>query len=98
MALLQYFQASDKSNYKLPDPRSPLSRVVPVLSIASAKKVKSLIDKKHTSGRQSYVKVCPELKAKIGKRAATIRLKGLKESSFRTWRNGYIREMEVTLR
>ena len=70
MALLRYFQASDN---KLPDPRGPLSRVVPASSIASAnEKVKSLIDnKKHTSGRpEHYAKLSPELKAEIGKRAA----------------------------
>ena len=49
MALYLYFQASNKVNYKLPDPRGPLSRVVPSSSIASAnEKVKSLIgNKKH---------------------------------------------------
>ena len=70
--------------------------------------MKSLIDKKkHTSGRQHYAKVCPELKIEIGKRAAehgvaaTIRFYAkrlpdleLKESSVRTCRNVYIRELQ----
>ena len=78
MALYQYFQASEKSSRKLPDPRGPLSRLVPASSIVSAnEKVQSVLESKERtqSGRkeQRYSKFSPELKAEIG-RAATVRL------------------------
>ena len=38
MALNRYFQASEKSGCKLPDPGGPLSRLVPSSSIVSANK------------------------------------------------------------
>jgi len=72
MALNRYFQASEKSSCKLPDPRGPLSRVVPIVS--ANEKVQSVLESKDgtQSGRkgQRYAKLSPELKAEIGRRAA----------------------------
>ena len=68
MALYRYFQASEKSSHKLPDPRGPLSRLVPMSSIASAEKVQSVLESKERtqSGQkgQRYSKLSPKLKAK----------------------------------
>jgi len=74
MALYRYFQASEKSSYKLPDPRGPLSRLIPSSSIVSAyKEVQSVLESKERtqSGRkgQCYSKLAPELK-NISRRAA----------------------------
>ena len=59
----------------IPDPRGPLSRLVPSSLILSAnKKVQSVLEsKEHTqSGRkgQRYSKLAPELKAEYQRRAA----------------------------
>ena len=75
MALHRYFQASEKSSCKLPDPHGPLSRLVPSSSILSAnEKVQSVLDNKEgtQSGRkgQRYSKLSPELKAEIDRQAA----------------------------
>ena len=75
MAPYRYFQALEKSSFKLPDPRGPLSRLVPLSSIISAnKKVQSVLESKDRtqSGRkgQHYPKLSPELKAEIDRRAA----------------------------
>jgi len=75
MALYRYFQASEKSSCKLPDPRGPLSRLVPSSSIVSAnEKVQSVLESKERtqSGRkgQRYSELSPELKAGIGRQAA----------------------------
>jgi len=68
MALNRYFQASEKSSCKLPDPRGPLSIV------SANEKVQSVLESKDgtQSGRkgQRYAKLSPELKAEIGRRAA----------------------------
>ena len=73
MALYRYFQTSHKST-TLPDPRGPLSRLVPSSSIVSAnEKVKDLWkNKESTAGRKGtrYLKISQELKAEIGRRAA----------------------------
>ena len=64
--------ASEKSSCKLPDPRGPLSGLVPIVS--ANEKVQSLLESKDgtQSGRkgQRYAKLSPELKAEIGRRAA----------------------------
>jgi len=74
MALNRYFQASEKSGCKLPNPGGPLSRLVPSSSIVSAnEKVQSVLESKERtqSGRKGrYSKLSPELKAEIGSRAA----------------------------
>ena len=107
MSLLNYFKASGDTA-KLPDPRGPLSTKVPSSSIESANaKVKQVIESgKSSPDRQKrgcYEKFSPELKLQIGKRAAengvaaTMRFYAkkfvLKESSVRTWKNAYTREM-----
>ena len=116
MALYRYYQLSEKSSTKLPDPRGPLSKLVPSSSIASANEnVKSLLESKERTpnGRkgQHYTKISPEVKAEIGRRAAehgvaaTIRFYikklpdcELKESSVRTRRNAYTRELQARRR
>ena len=75
MALYRYFQTSEKSSRKLPDPRGPLSRLVPASSIVPAnEKVQSVLESKERtqSGRkgQRYSKLSPELKAGMGRQAA----------------------------
>ena len=84
MALYRYFQTSDKST-TLPDPRGPLSRLAPSSSIASAnEKVKDLwTNEERTSGRKGVQKLPDHV---------------LKESSVRTWRNAYTREMQTRRR
>ena len=85
MTLNRYFQASEKSGCKLPDPGGPLSRLALSSSIVSAnEKVQSVLESKDRtqSGRkgQRYAKLSPELKAEIGRRAehaATVRLYAL---------------------
>jgi len=77
MALNQYFQASEKSSCKLPDPRGPLSRLLPSSSIVSAnEKVQSVLESndRTRSGQkgQRYAKLSPKLKAEIGWRAARL--------------------------
>ena len=61
--------ASEKSSCKLPDPRGPLSGLVPIVS--ANEKVQSLLESKDgtQSGRkgQRYAKLSPELKAEIGR-------------------------------
>ena len=83
MALYRYFQASEKSGCKLPDPGGPLERLVPSSSVVSAnEKVQNVLESKDRtqSGRkgQRYAKLSPELKAEIDRRAAehaaTVRL------------------------
>ena len=75
MALNRYFQASEKSGCKLPDPGSLLSRLVPLSPIMSVnEKVQNVLESKDRtqSGRkgQRCAKLSPELKAEIGRRAA----------------------------
>jgi len=75
MPLYRYFQASEKSSCKLPDPRGTLSRLVPSSSIVSAnEKVKSVLESKERtqSGRkgQHYSKLSPKMKAKTSRQAA----------------------------
>ena len=83
MALNRYFQASEKSSCKLPNPRGPLSRLVPSSSIVSAnEKVQSVLESndRTQSGQkgQRYAKLSPKLKAEIDWQAAehttTVRL------------------------
>jgi len=74
-ALYRHFPTSEKSSCKLANPRGPLSRLIPSLSIVSAnEKVQSVLESKECtqSGRkgQRYTKVSPELKAEIGRWAA----------------------------
>ena len=45
MALYRYFQASEKSSCKLPDPRGPLSRLIPSSSIVSARESAECVGK-----------------------------------------------------
>jgi len=72
MALYRYFQASEKSNCKLPNPRGPLSRLVPWLSIESAnERVQSVLESKERTRRGERDNATPsELKAEIGRHAA----------------------------
>ena len=112
MALYRYFQTSDESTM-VPDPHSPLSRLVPSSSIASAnEKVKdSWKNEERTAGRNGtrYLKISQELKADISRWAAehsvaaTVRFYMqklpdhiLKESSVRTGRDAYTREMQTS--
>ena len=85
MALYRYFQALEKSSCKLPDPRGPLSRLVPSSSIVSAnEKVQSVLEsKKRTQSArkgQRYSKLSPDWSLKSAGRqqstgeAATVRL------------------------
>ena len=106
MSLLRYFKASSDTT-KLPDPRGPLSTTVPSSSIESANaEVKRVIETEESSDRQKrghYEKFSPELRFQIGKHAAengvaaTMRFYAkkfvLKESSVRTWKNAYTREI-----
>ena len=97
MALHRYFKT------KLPDPRGPLSKVVPSTSIASANgEVRRVLQQ--TQKRGTYAKLTADKKAEIGKRAAehgvaaTIRYYNnhsieVKVSSVRTWRNAYTSEI-----
>ena len=65
MSILKYF----KRTSSLPDPKGPLSEEVPTVSIAEAnKEVKKVIDQppKKRKGT-TYIKVTPEVKAKIAK-------------------------------
>ena len=86
MALNRYFQASEKSGCKLPDPRGPLSRLVTfVVDCVCQRESAECAGKqaphsewaKGTTLRQA---LSPELKAEIGRRAiehgvaATVRL------------------------
>ena len=75
LALYIYFKASEKCSCELPNPRRPLSRLVPLSSIISAiEKVQSVLESKECtqSGRkgQHYSKLSPKLKAEIGRWAA----------------------------
>ena len=81
MALLRYFKKKNDHDHGLPDPRGPLSRVVPSSSITSANlKVKAVMeemkssptrdDSSHSTSRGPYAKYTLEQKAQIGKRAA----------------------------
>ena len=97
MALYRYIQTSDTST-TLPDPRGPLSRLVPLSSIASAnEKVKDLWKNEERIAGRKGTRYLKELKAEIGRRAAehgvsaTVRFYAqklpdhvLKESSVRT--------------
>ena len=70
MALYRYFQASEKSSCKLPDPRGPPSRLVPSSSIVSAnEKVQSALESKECTQSgwkgQRYSKLSPEQKAEV---------------------------------
>ena len=68
MALYRYFKASDT---KLPDPRGPLSKEVPLTAIAAANgEVKHVVELQRGKTRGPYTKFTPEQKAEIGKRAA----------------------------
>ena len=103
-----YRTASDAPR-SLPDPRGPLSEKMPSSSIAAANsEVKALLqgEEAATSGKRGqYTKFTPVVKLEIGKRAAehgvaaTIRYYfrrfKLKESSVRTWRNAYTREIRT---
>jgi len=66
MALYQYFQASEKSSCKLPDPHGPLSRLIPSSIVSAYEKVQSVLESKERtqSGRkgQRYSKLAPKLK------------------------------------
>ena len=71
MALYRYFQASEKSSCKLPDPRGPLSRLVPSSSIASAnEKVQCWKARSALEVGERDNATPSELKAEIGRRAA----------------------------
>ena len=71
MALDRYFQAWGKSSCKLPDPRGPLSRLVPSSSIESANEGVQSWKAKNTLGVGERDNATPsELKAEIGRRAA----------------------------
>lgn len=104
MSILNYF----KRTSTLPDPKGPLSEEVPTVSIIEAnKEVKKVIDQppKKRKGT-TYIKVTPEVKAKIAKfavengncAAARKYSKELKEhlneSTVRSWVSTYKREME----
>ena len=66
--LYRYFKASDT---KLPDPRGPLSKEVPLTAIAAANgEVKHVVELQRGKTRGPYTKFTPEQKAEIGKRAA----------------------------
>ena len=109
MALYRYIQTSDTST-TLPDPRGPLSRLVPLSSIASAnEKVKDLWKNEERIAGRKGTRYLKELKAEIGRRAAehgvsaTVRFYAqklpdhvLKESSVRTWRDAYTRKMQTS--
>ena len=103
MALYQYFRMASDVPRSLPDPCGPLSKEMPLSSIAAANSdVKALLqgEEAATSGKRGqYAKFTPELKLEIGKCAAehgvaaNIRYYSrrfeLKESSIWTWRNAY---------
>ena len=104
MSLLRYFKPS--SDTKLPDPRGPLSTTVPSSIAAANAEVKRVIETKENSDGQKrghYEKFSPELRFQIGKHAAENRVAAtmwfyakkfvLKESSVRTWKNAYTREV-----
>ena len=67
MSILSYFDRAG-----LPDPKGPLSKEVPVISITEANKevLKAINNEKSISKKRgSYNKVTPELKAKIARHA-----------------------------
>ena len=74
MALYRYFQASEKSSCKLPNPRGPLSRLIPSSSIVSAyEKVQSVLERSAlTVGERDNAtpSSLPNWRPKIGRRAA----------------------------
>ena len=65
MSILKYF----KRTSTLPDPKGPLSEEIPTISIIETnKEVKKVID--HPPNKRkgmTYIKVTPEVKAKIAK-------------------------------
>lgn len=76
MALLRYFKPATKNKDGLPDPRGPLSKIMPSSSIASANsKVKAMTAMTSLGSAAGnklgcYMKYTAEQKAEIGKRAA----------------------------
>ena len=70
MAPYRYFQASEKSSCKLPDPRGPLSRLVPSSSIISANECVGKQGAHSEWKGQCYSKLSPKVKAEIGRQAA----------------------------
>ena len=76
MALYRYFKASEKSSCKLPDPRGPLSRLIPSSSIVSARESAESVGQQgehsEKGGKgQRYSKLTPELKAKYQQAGST---------------------------
>ena len=103
MALNRYFKVSQDT--KLPDPRGPLSKEVPLTAIMAANnEVEHVVELQRGKMRGTYTKFTPEQKAEIGKQAvehgvaATVRyykkrFPGIKESSVCTWKNVYTSEI-----
>ena len=72
MSILNYFKRTSLA----PDPKGPLSQEVPSTSIIEAnKEVKKVIDQPPKKRKGStYIKVTPEVKAKIAKFAVAVLL------------------------
>ena len=103
MSILSYFDRAG-----LPDPKGPLSKEVPVISITEANKevLKAINNEKSISKKRgSYNKVTPELKAKIARHAvengnssaarkfSKTLDKDLNESTVRSWVTQYKKEL-----
>ena len=106
MSLYRYFKREIQDG-GLPDPRGPLSKIIPLSAISAANsEVKKYVQTAagHGKKRNNYAKFSPEQKAEVGRRAAehgvasTIRYYdgqfSLKESTIRCWRDSYIKELK----
>ncbi len=107
MSLYNFFTRVEKGeSSRLPDPRGPLSKIIPSSSISAANsEVEKCGETADCKKRSHYTKFTSEQRAEIGRRAAehgvasTIRYYtgqfSLKESTIRGWRDGYLREMKT---
>ena len=71
LSLFKYFKRVDVST-SLPNPKGPLSEIVPTASIAEANKevLKVVAGAKEPQKKGPYIKVTPEYKAKVAKFAS----------------------------
>ena len=109
MALYKYFTSS-----KLPNPNGSLSNKIPSSTIAFVNlEVTKVYSSQESSGNGKrhgpYSKFTPQVKAQLGKYAAKHGVAStlqryaksypdLKESSVRTWRDGYNKELKIRAR
>ena len=109
MALYKYFTSS-----KLPNPNGSLSNKIPSSTIAFVNsEVTKVYSSQESSGngkrRGPYSKFTPQVKAQLGKYAAKHSVAStlqryaksypdLKESSVRTWRDAYNKELKIRAR